>query len=552
MSQENEYIIILKSSDYLDQFYEEMESNYGSDSVPNRQVECAYRRPMSRSTHYYLTDNEAETVSRDARVLSIERTYKDKGIKIKPTGVQSSDFWDKSDINNSNHVNWGLLRGYERQTRNNWGSDGTVSVPGTINITSSGNNVDIVIIDGHLVANHSEWAVNENGSGSTRLTQFNWFQYNPQVRGTSVGNYSYDFMLGAEEDNNHGNNVAAIACGNSSGWARSANIFNINPYATSTSNAAGYNNYTYDLINYVRVWHANKTINGKTGRKNPTICNMSFGFVNNIALNDISQIVYQGVTYNKPGGGWTIADRANFDLVASLNGEIYFNVRDTSFDADCVDAINEGIILVGSAGNLYMYQDLPGGVNYNNYLVSSGGIDYYMRGSSPAAASGVICVSAVDSTVAERKADYSNAGPRTDIFASGTNIMGAYYTGGVTDFRNASFQKGKMSGTSQASAQVSGILACAMESWPSMTPLEAKLYIKNKANINVLEGGGSFSTQYNNADYTDYNTLYGGPNEHAAYYAERAATGSVFPKVNFKLRPTTGSTYPRTKIRRYG
>jgi hypothetical protein len=85
-----------------------------------------------------------------------------------------------------------------------------------------------------------------------------------------------------------------------------------------------------------------------------------------------------------------------------------------------------------------------------------------------------------------------------------------------------------------------------------MTPLEAKSYIKNKANINVLEGGGSFSTQYNNADYTDYNTLYGGPNEHAAYYAERAATGSVFPKVNFKLRPTTGRTYPRTKIRRYG
>ena len=27
---------------------------------------------------------------------------------------------------------------------------------------------------------------------------------------------------------------------------------------------------------------------------------------------------------------------------------------------------------------------------------------------------------------------------------------------------------------------------------------------------------------------------------------------TVKPKVNFKLRPTTGRTYPRTKIRRYG
>lgn len=555
MAQEREYIITLKRAEDLDQFYDDMESLYGDNEIPARIVECAYRRPMSRSTHYWLTDHEIQQVARDSRVESITLPYSDLGLEVKSLVTQTSSYWDKSGTSNSNHVNWALLRGYERIPRASWGSDGTATVSGTIELNNIGNNVDVVIIDGHCVPNHPEWAVNADGTGGTRLNQFNWFQYNQEVRGTAPGTYVYDFPTAANADNNHGNNVASIAVGNTLGWARGANIYNISPYGTNT-NASGYGNYTYDLMNYIRTWHARKEINPRTGRRNPTICNMSFGFNGSLALADISQIIYQGVTYNKPGSGWTVSDRINFGLVAASGSTMLFMSRDSSVDADMVDAINDGIILVGAAGNYYMYNDASSGINYNNALVYLylGVVPinyYYMRGPSPAAASGVICVSAIDSTVSERKVDFSNAGPRTDIFAAGTNIMGAYYTGGVTDPRNASFQKGKMSGTSQASPQVCGLLACALETYPNMTQAQALQYIRATANSNLL-ADSAFSTTYGSASYLSYNTLYGGPNSYAAYLSTRTNSNQVYPKRNYFIRPTTGRTFPRNQIRRFG
>lgn len=555
MAQEREYIITLKQAEDLDQFYDDMESLYGDNEIPHRQVECVYRRPMSRSTHYWLTDDEVKQVARDSRVESITLPYSDLGLEIRPNVIQTSSYWNKSGTNNSNYVNWGLLRGYERVTRSNWGSDGTANVTGTIELNNIGNNVDVVIIDGHCVADHPEWAVNADGTGATRLNQVNWFQYNQEVRGQAAGTYSYDFPVSANADNNHGNNVAAITAGNTLGWARGANIYNISPYST-TINASGYGNYNYDLMNYIRVWHSRKEINPKTGRKNPTICNMSYGLTASLALADISQIIYQGVTYNKPGSGWTTQDRINFGLVAASGTNMLFMSRDSSIDADMVDAINDGIILVGAAGNYYMYQDLPTGINYNNALVYLylGSVPvnyYYMRGSSPASATGVISVSAIDSTVSERKADFSNAGPRTDIFAAGTNIMGVYYTGGTTDLRNSNFKKGKMSGTSQAAPQVTGLIACALETYPNMTQAQALQYIRSTANNGVL-ADSAFSTAYGAASYLSYNTLYSGPNYYAAYQSTRSSSYQIYPKTNYFIRPTAGRTFPRNQIRRFG
>jgi len=558
MATEREYIIILKRARDLDQFYDDMESLYGDSEIPNRIVDCAYRRPMSRSTHYYLTDQEAVQVSRDSRVESITLPYADLGLSIQPLASQGSDYWDKSGTNDSAHVNWGLLRGYERAPRANWGSDSTASVSGTINLSNIGRNVDVVVIDGHIPLEHPEFAVNFDGTGGSRINQFNWFQYNEQVRSTAAGTYVYDFLTDAASiaNNNHGCNVGSIAVGNSCGWARGANVYNISPYTGSTVNASGYGNYSYDMMNYVRVWHANKPINPSTGRKNPTICNMSFGFNGSLALNNISSIVYQGTTYTKPSGGWTVSDRINFDLVASSGSNMLFMTRDGSIDADMVDAINDGIILVGAAGNYYMYNDRVGGVNYDNRLVYlyAGVVPinyYYMRGPSPAAADGVICVSAIDSTVSERKVDFSNAGPRTDVFAAGTNIMGAHYSSATVDLRNSAYVKGKMSGTSQASPQVCGLLACALEIYPNMTQTQALSYIQYTAGSNQLSQP-AFSTTYGSSSYLSYNSLYNGPNLYAAYKSERGTNNQVYPKKDYFVRPTSGRTFPRNRIRRYG
>ena len=219
MSDLKEYIVVLHDHADLDDFYDDMESPGGNLYVPNRTVDLAYRRPTSRSTHYYLSDQEAEQVKNDPRVLDVHQTYSDLGARIERLGTQYSANWDKSGSNGANDQNWFLLRAYEKANRSSWGSDGTTSQSGTINLTNTGRNVDVVILDGHLQPSHPEFAVNADGTGGTRVVQFNWFQYNQQVRGIAAGTYVYDF-IGNTADINHGHNVAGIAVGNTNGWAR--------------------------------------------------------------------------------------------------------------------------------------------------------------------------------------------------------------------------------------------------------------------------------------------------------------------------------------------
>lgn len=546
-----EYIVILRDRTDLDDFYTDMEQHSHYEYVPNRPVELTYRRPMSRSTHYLLTPDEAAALAQDPRVMEVQEPYYNRNIGVTPLGQTSSN-WDKSGTDHQADVNWALLRGYEGTTRASWGNDGTAAVSGTISLTNVGNNVDVVIADGHIVTGHPEFAVNADGTGGSRLNQFNWFQYNPQVRSTTAGTYVYDYLTDSSSiaNNNHGCNVAGIAAGNTCGWARGANVYNISPYSGSTANATGYGNYIYDLINYIRVFHANKAVNSRTGRRNPTIVNMSWGFNSQITLNNISEVRYKGTVYTKPGSGWTVTDRAYFGLIAAIGNDMVFYSRDSSIDQDCADAVADGIIMCGAAGNYYMYNERTGGDLYDNYLKYVGNY-YYMRGPSPGAAAGVIHVSAVDSTVTERKVDFSNAGPRTDIFSAGSNIMSSMNSSSTTDSRNSSYYKGKMSGTSQATPQVTGIIACALETYPNMTPAQALTYIQTYANSGVLSDS-ALNTNYGSLDFLNTNTLFNGPNKYITYRKERGEQYQVYPKRDYNVRPTTGRTYPRPRIRRFG
>ena len=42
--------------------------------------------------------------------------------------------------------------------------------------------VDAVIVDGHVNPDHPEFAVNVDGTGGSRVNQFNWFQYKSAFR----------------------------------------------------------------------------------------------------------------------------------------------------------------------------------------------------------------------------------------------------------------------------------------------------------------------------------------------------------------------------------
>jgi hypothetical protein len=542
MSNLKEYVVTANSKDCLDSLCEDIESPEGTLYIPNRKVDIANPRPMSRSTHYYLSDEEATELRKDPRVLAVELTPKELGLVVRRSWTQTSSEWNKSANQIASNKNWGLLRSVLGEQIANWGSNGDASQSGTVRVNAEGRNVDIVIVDGMIDPAHPELAVNSDGSGGSRVVQYNWFQHSLAVEGIEKNSYLYTPYIDITDndrtlDNNHGIHVAGTAAGNTQGWARSANIYNINPYSTDVN---GLNELF--LFDYIRAFHANKPINSATGRRNPTICNNSWGYSYRIELSAITSITVRGVTNNGP---FTALQARNLGLfVINLSGIDYIiaPAEYPALDADVEDAISDGIIMVGAAGNDYTKIDVSEGEDYNNRWNVGVIFDYYHRGSSPARAAGQIMVGAIGSLTNDSKAQFSNTGPRVDIFAPGTNIISSVHTGAVRDSRNTSYDLEKYNGTSMASPQVCGVLACALEIYPNMSPEKAMQYIKEYAKKNQIAdtGGG----------YTDTFSLQGASNNYLFYHKERKDVGSTWPKTNYGIRSSSKIRFPRNRIRK--
>ena len=548
-----EYIVVVKNYEDLDDFCNDMESPEGTLHIPNRKVEVADLRPSSRSTHYMLTSTEANLLLQDPRVETVSLPFYDKGDEIKPM-VQYSDKWNKSGNVSTDSKNWGLYRVYTGNTVSNWGYNGTGNTSGNVNITNSGRNVDVVICDGHINPNHPEFAVNPDGTGGSRVIQYNWLQHNPAVTGGATGTYVYDFLAGGEFNNNHGTHVAGTACGNTQGWAIDCNIYNIYPYTSGSVQADTNANWTYYVFDYIKQFHINKPINPVTNRKNPTIVNCSWGASSAANLLLTGNVTFQGTKYTPEMVGYTpwASYRGQLGLIAASTTDtniMLFMARDSSLDSDVASCISSGIIITGAAGNYYMYNDVPTGSNYNNALhdITTDVPKYYMRGSSPTASNNVINVSWINNTVSEEKDQASNAGPRTDLFAPGGGIVSSYLTSGVADPRNASYYINTSSGTSMATPQVTGVLACALETYQSLTANTALNYLVANSTKNQLANVVSAPAY----PFLNYTSLLWGPNRYVKYKKEREDSGVITPKNNYSLR-TTGLTYPRRKIKRAG
>jgi hypothetical protein len=542
MSDLKEYVVTLHSRESLDDFYTDMETEGGTVYIPNRRVEVSNRRPNSRNTHYYLTDQEAEQLRNDPRVLAVELLPEQLGLAIRPAYEQTSTNWDKSANNNSDYRNWGLIRVVEGSQRSNWGSNSTATQTGTIVINSAGRNVDIVVVDGHFNPSHPEFAAAADGSGGTRVNQYNWFQHNPTVTGGSAGTYVYTpYVDGANasrtDDNDHGAHVAGIVAGNTHGWARAANLYNINPYSTNPNvfNAL----YIFD---YIRAFHNAKTVNPQTGRTNPTIVNNSWGYFYEIPISGIQSVNYRGNVVLS-GGNLNSASLATYGIINDGVTAV-IPARYYALDADVEDAIQDGIIMVGAAGNNSMKIDVDGGADYNNYFTYNFNNIYYHEGTSPGTSPGSISVGAISTLVSEPKASYSNCGPRVDIYAPGSFIMSSINRTdqGVVDSRNASYNIQKFSGTSMASPQVAGVLACMMEIYPNMSQQQAMQYILGYAKTSQITDTAG--------NYTDFSSLQGSENKYLFYSRERALSGTTWPKTNYLVRPLSGVLYPRYKIKK--
>lgn len=551
-----EWIVTLYNKEDLESFYDDMETEGGNLYIPDRKVGLTARRTISRNTHYFLTDEEAMEVEKDPRVWGVTPRIQLEE-SIKPEYVIENGEFDKRWQDDVSDTNWGLLRHSEATNRSNWGDTGTGLVTSDLTVTASGKNVDVVVVDGHIDPAHPEFAVMEDGSGGTRVVQYNWLQNDV---GQGTGTYVYtpyvddnladsdgDGFSDLTEDNNHGCHVAGTIAGNSQGWAREANIYNMSPYGTNPN--SGFTSFLWD---YLRAWHNNKPINSATGRKNPTITNHSYGSALTFTSGS-NRVFYRGVDFN-PGRQLTVQELNDRGINTNDADEFSFPFYTTAIQADVQDAIDDGIIVVSAAGNDAWKMVNSSDQDYNN-RVHPGSFStsyYYHRGDGRSGYDPNITVGALGNNANEAKATFSNTGTRIDIFAAGEAINSSVHSTsygngfyGSADPRNGSYAINRYQGTSMAAPQVAGVLTLVAEMYPDMTQSEMQQWLYDTGVLNQMFDSGT-------DDATDNTSLQGGPNRVLYWKNIRSASGSTFPRRTHKLRPASGATYPRPRIRRRG
>lgn len=420
---------------------------------------------------------------------------------------RTSSNWSKSSTLTTSDRNWGLYRSYLGSNPDtNWGTGGTVNQSGTVSLKASGKNVDVVIVDAVIDPNHPEFAVNANGTGGTRVKYVNWYGLNVPGNPAVGQTYSPPITTTASnsaDDSRHATFVAGVVAGNTQGWAPNANIYNISPqYVT------GGVQYLY-LYKYILAWHNAKRA---AGNMTPTIVNNSWYSRYVIPYTSITSVNWRGTTF---AGPFTTTQLEDFGITNDGTGNCIVSLQNSTMDQDIQNCIRAGIIMVCCAGNDGTRISIPGDIDFNNSLTATGfnsgqGI-FYTRGSSPIATenipqgSGTICVGAISSSISspgsDRKANFSNSGPRVDLFAPGAYITSSWltsttptgvgYPAPVQDPRNSAYYIAKYSGTSFAAPQVTGVLACALEATPTLDQIGARNYILNNVGVGQIPTSGS-------------------------------------------------------------
>lgn len=464
MSQHKISTVTVNAGVDIDLFHDQMINSLdGVDGVvhlPQHPVEVHDEMLLSnRNTQYYLTEEECEELKKDPRVMDVMwGTIEENGFISGTRGFYEdsqarSHHKTNSAVGDPFEVNWGMAASNSR-------TDPFIE-SATYNFLSktayTGKGIDVVIQDSGVDESHPEFF--EPTSSTSRITRVNWSQY---LSPSSTLPTTYYTSL----TDGHGTHVASTAAGRTCGWAREATVISQRLYIGSDTGGILSPLQGFQTL---RAWHNAKT-NGK-----PTIVNMSWGYYQ-----------YYPITPDPAQG-----------QVGLVHG-----ARISSIDAEVSACIADGIIFVGSAGNDSHKVDVVGGVDYNKNYVYNGSTYYYLRGSSPCATPGVIHVGAGDAVLGDKKATYSCAGPRVDVYAPGSGIVAAWPNGlgAPIGYYKFTYQADntkslvRLSGTSMASPQVTGVLACYLESNPGATPAEARNWIQSvSTKSRMTDTGGSYS-----------------------------------------------------------
>lgn len=523
MAGEKEYIVTVKKGvNWLEVHDQLIGTTSGVENIPDRPVEVVALKPNNtRNTIYSLTDEEVASLRNDPRIEAVIDPSKRRFGKV---AVQEGNF-NKTYTATGEQQNWGLLR--HTSPTNNFGAS-TSDPGGTYDYVLDGTGVDVVIIDSGIEPTHPEWL---DYNGVSRLQQINWYTESG-VPGTFDNNHYKD-------TDGHGTHVAGTVAGRTFGWAKNARIYSIKLDDLCGPLDIGTGLPSEDMFDVVLGWH-----NAKAGSR-PTVFNASFGMVLGLNTNltpnrivnangDILAAVtggsYRGVAHSIT----TRSDLFSRGLGQGqqvFGGVYVYGVYDAAIDADVDQLISAGCVACIAAGNSGSKFDVPGGVDYDNYLtldqdvIGDGSFRwYYNRSSSPSIGSnpgftvGALDRQAHDSTQ-DRKIDFSDAGPAVNIYTAGEAIVSAMsnsndgYSGDSAPqnyYLDSAFKQSKLAGTSMASPQMAGLAACLLQAHPAWSPAQVTSWFQNNAQDKI------FSTGLNN-DYTVANSLWGGT-QRVAYF----------------------------------
>jgi len=372
------YNVALKEGVDYDAFWTEIETDgSGSTYVPQRGVDIVNARPTSlRQCWYELTDTEADNLRNDSRVFCVELPPEHRSdIQIHNNASQTGLYYKSPGTNPANNqgINWGLFR-LNSTTMNTPGASGTL----TYNYPLDGTGVDFVVQDSGLQVDHPDF---QDAAGVTRVQQIDWFSASG-IAGTMPANFYTDY-------DGHGTHCCGIAAGRLYGRAKNARIYCM---TVSGLNVAPTNGISVtNVFDCIKGW-----------------LNMSWSYIN--TFTSINGGNYRGT----PWAGSSL--QPSYGMIGS---GLYFGIRVDSVDVDVAELLAAGVVLVGAAGNYYQTIDVLGGLDYDNFFNQGATPLYYMRGGSPASATGVICVGNVSTgtDTPEEKLGSSESGPRVDVWA---------------------------------------------------------------------------------------------------------------------------------------
>ena len=553
---DKEYVVTLYRKEDLEQFYNEMQLT----NFP-----LVLKRPLSRNTHYMMTEEQAEQLRQDPRVWGVEAV---DSFKIRPQVinnepyVKSGNFWKDDTVApatvSPNDLQWGHLHvagSVAQRGKNLFGpiSSGWTyeQVTESVEVFNSGRHVDVVIVDDPVSYDSQEWY--SPTTNQTRFVQYQWFNelntivnsIDDDAQTEPTGTITYG--TNAASASYHGIHVTGTVAGKHYGWAREANIYNL---AVTGAWPSGQQVGALLIFDYLRAFHLNKPINPETGKRNPTITNHSYGGIigmpnDNLVFTDLTSVYYQGVTYSagNPGpSGWTQAG-VEADFGVRFGVDVYPSWN-SAVAADVQDAIDDGVVVIGAAGNDNLLIAEVGDANWNNYLTVAGvGSFYYNRGGWPNTSdSGAINVGALSKQGDFRRSTYTQFGPAIDVFAPGDNILSAFGNTGLNDTK-VGYGAGNyfypIQGTSMASPQVCGVIACLASGKERFTQADAFGYLNTHSiynNMSFNNFGGS---------YTDATCQKGSPNKYLHIENPRRSTGYTEEVVG---KRTTGMTFPRRRM----